>query len=151
MVRLGLIAPPDETAVTTLATLVELYFEQKQHANKSSTRTNIEIVANNLYGFFGRDLDVTTVTATSVVRFLTHYKERKLAASTVARRLRLSHDAGRAKVAGGGSIGMALHHRSGTLRRSAVSERGVVAALVGHPVRHREDDGNQSQDRTPAR
>jgi hypothetical protein len=33
MVRLGLIAPPDETAVITLATLVELYFEQKQHAN----------------------------------------------------------------------------------------------------------------------
>jgi len=88
MVRLVLIAPSADTTVTTLATLVELYFEQKQHGNKSSTRTNIEIVANDLYGFLGRDVDVTTVTVTSAVRFLAHYKERKLAASTIARRLR---------------------------------------------------------------
>lgn len=71
-----------------MAGLLDEYLAEKEADNKVGTKTNHRTVSNDLCGFFGEAADPRTITPDDAKKFLGHLKERKLAAATVARRIR---------------------------------------------------------------
>ncbi len=87
LAAVGLIAAEHDSCVA-LSDLIERYQREREASNKQSTLTNLGLVVKDLDRVFGLECDIRRITIAGAVGFLNHYKERGLAPSTIARRLR---------------------------------------------------------------
>jgi integrase len=71
-----------------MAGLLSLYAAKKEAGNKSGTRTNHRTISNDLNRFFKPTRSIQNISEADARAFADHLRDRKLAADTIARRLR---------------------------------------------------------------